>query len=86
MLKPTTAALIYLNTLSFPMWKLNGINLILIYDMINLFENFENSFLKIGRPIQNPIYNIPDPMGIKDLTRLRLDLSHLNDHEFRHNL
>ena len=42
---------------------------------------FRNSLLKIGRPIQNPIYNIHDPMGIKYLTRLR----HLNDHKFRHN-
>ena len=49
------------------------------------FLIFRNSLLKIGRPIQNPIYNIHDPMGIKYLTRLRLGLSHLNDHKFRHN-
>ena len=49
------------------------------------FLIFRNSLLKLGRPIQNPIYNINDPVRIKYLTRLRLGLSHLNDHKFRHN-
>ena len=49
------------------------------------FLIFRNSLLKIGRPMQNPIYNIHDPMGIKYLTKLRLGLSHLNDHKLRHN-
>ena len=44
-----------------------------------------NSLLKIERPIQNPIYNIHDPVGIKYLNRLRLGLSHVNDHKFIHN-
>ena len=35
------------------------------------FLIFRNSSPKIGRPIQNPVYNIHDPMGIKYLTRLR---------------
>ena len=48
------------------------------------FLIFRNS-LKIGRPMQNSIYNIHDPVGIKYLTRLRLGLSHLNEHKFRHN-
>ena len=57
------------------------------------FLIFRNSLMKIERPIQNPIYNIHDPMplamflplamGIKYLTRLRLGLSHLNDHKFK---
>ena len=51
-----------------------------------IFLIFRNSLLKIGKPIQNPIHNIYDPMGMKDLTILRLGLSHLNDHKFRHNL
>ena len=46
------------------------------------FLIFRNSLLKIGRPMQNPICNMHDPMGIKYLTRLRLGLSHLNDHKF----
>ena len=49
------------------------------------FLIFRNSFLKIERPMQNSIYNIHDPVGIKYLTRLRLGLSHLNEHKFRHN-
>ena len=49
------------------------------------FLIFRNSLLKIGRPIQNPIYNIHDPVGIKYLTRLKLGLNHFNDHKFRQN-
>ena len=41
--------------------------------------------MKIGRPMQNSVYNIHDPVEIKYLTRLRLGLSHLNEHKFRHN-
>ena len=41
--------------------------------------------LKIGRPIQNSICKIHDPLGIKLLTRLRLGLSHLNENQFKHN-
>ena len=46
---------------------------------------FRNSLLKIGRPIQNSIFKILDPLGIKFLTRLKLGRSHLNEHRFRHN-
>ena len=46
---------------------------------------FRNSLLKIGRPVQNSIFKILNPLGIKLLTRLRLGLSHLNEHRFRHN-
>ena len=37
------------------------------------------------RPTYKTIYDINDPDGIKYLSRLRLGLSHLNDHKFRHN-
>ena len=46
---------------------------------------FKNSLLKIGRAIQISIFKIHDPLGIKFLIRLRLGLSHLNEHRFRHN-
>ena len=46
---------------------------------------FRNSLLKIGRPDQNSIFKIFNPLGIKLLTRLRLGLTHLNEHRFRHN-
>ena len=49
------------------------------------FLIFRNSLLKLGRLIQNPLYNIHDLMGIKFLARLRLGFNHLNDHKFRHN-
>ena len=45
----------------------------------------KNSLLKIGRPIPKPTFNIHNPMGLKLLTRLRLGLSHLNEHRFNHN-
>ena len=40
---------------------------------------------KLIRPLENSIYNILDPKGIKFLTRLRLGFSHLREHKFRHN-
>ena len=35
--------------------------------------------------MQSDVYNIFDPIGLKFMTRLRLDFSHLNEHIFRHN-
>ena len=32
-----------------------------------------------------PFFNLFDPIGLKLLTRLGTDLSHLRDHKFRHN-
>ena len=46
---------------------------------------FWNALLKIGRPSQCSIYRIHNPVGLKLLTRLRLGLSHLNEHRFNHN-
>ena len=37
------------------------------------------------RPISDPIYNIFNPVGVKHLTRLRLELSHLSERRFNHN-
>jgi len=47
---------------------------------------FKNKLLSSIRPIQNQVFNIFDPNGLKFLTRLRLGFSHLNEHRFRHNL
>ena len=49
------------------------------------YNIFNNSLLKIGRPIPKPTFNIPNPLGLKLLTRLRLELSRLNEHRFNHN-
>ena len=46
---------------------------------------FRNSLLEIGRSVQNSIYKVFNTLGIKFLTRLRLWLSHLNEHKFKHN-
>ena len=63
-------------------------------DWFKLDENIRNSesiaifksrLLSFIRPVQSNIYHIFDPKGLKFLTRLRLGLSHLNEHKFRHN-
>ena len=45
---------------------------------------FKKNLLNFMRPCANSIFNIHNPYGIKLLTRLRLGLSHLRDHKFRH--
>ena len=46
---------------------------------------FKSTLLSFIRPNQSNVYNIFDPIGLKLLTHLRLGLSHLNKHKFRHN-
>ena len=41
---------------------------------------FRDSLLKIGQPAPKLIYNKHNPNGLELLTRLRLGLSHLNEH------
>ena len=50
------------------------------------FSAFKKSILKFTRPSSNSIFNCHSPKGIKLITRLRLDLSHLREHKLRHNL
>ena len=45
---------------------------------------FKNSLLKFIRPSPSPIYGIHHPLGLKLVSRLRIGLSHLRDHKFRH--
>ena len=45
---------------------------------------FKKNLLNFIRPCANSIFNIHNPYGIKLLTRLRLGLSHLRAHKFRH--
>ena len=49
------------------------------------YTTFRNTLLKLGRPIQRAIYNINNLVGLILLTRLRLGLSHLKEHRFKHN-
>ena len=51
----------------------------------SILLTFRNSLWKIGRPASKSVYNIHNPNGLKLLTRLRLGLSHLNEHKFNHN-
>ena len=49
------------------------------------FLMFRKRMLNLIRPKCNETYGIHNPTGLKLLTRLRLGLSHLNDHKFNHN-
>ena len=49
------------------------------------FISFRNSILKMIKHIPNSIFDACDPVGIQLLTRLRVGLSHLRHHKFRHN-
>ena len=46
---------------------------------------FKKKILEFIRPKKCSIYGIHDPEGLKLLTRLRLQLSHLREHKFKHN-
>ena len=46
---------------------------------------FKKSLLKFIRHSQAYVYNVNDYVGVKLWTRLRLNLSHLYEHKFRHN-
>ena len=48
------------------------------------FNIFRKSILKFIRPSANSLFNCHNPKGIKFITRLRLGLSHLREHKFRH--
>ena len=49
------------------------------------FAIFKESILQFIRPTPNRTFNCHNPIGIKLITRLRLGLSHLRDHKFKHN-
>ena len=46
---------------------------------------FRNVLLKVRQRTAKPVYNIHNPIHLKFLTSLRLGLSHLNEHNFKHN-
>ena len=49
------------------------------------FALFKKSILQFIRLTPNRTFNCRNPIGIKLITRLRLGLSHLRDHKFKHN-
>ena len=48
-------------------------------------STFKQSLIKLYRPKGKSIFNISDLVGLKLLTHLRVNLSHLRQHKFRHN-
>ena len=52
---------------------------------IESIEKFKKALIKIIRTKENSVFGVSDIYGIKLLTRLRLNFSHLNEHKFRHN-
>ena len=46
---------------------------------------FKKKLMSIIRPPAKSVFGIHDPMGLSHLTQLRMGLSKLNFHEFRHN-
>ena len=49
------------------------------------YSIFKKSLLKFIRTIPNSLFNVALIYGIKLLTGLRVGLSHLREHKFRHN-
>ena len=47
------------------------------------FALFKKSILQFTRPSRNRTFNCHNPIGIKLITRLRLGLTHLQDHRFK---
>ena len=52
---------------------------------IELIKKFKKTLIKIIRAKENTVFGDSDIYGVKLLTRLRLNFSHLNEHKFRHN-
>ena len=49
------------------------------------YKLFRKRILEFIRPQPNSIFNVPNSLGLTYLTRLRVGLSHLREHKFRHN-
>ena len=50
------------------------------------YTDFRKQFIDELRPVPNSVFNIHNPIGVKLLARLRLGLSHLNEHRFNYRL
>ena len=51
-------------------------------ESIKQFKSMLKNFFSLN---QRSLFSIHDPVGVKLLTKLRLQFSHLNEHKFRHN-
>ena len=54
------------------------------YTQLRKFIYLQEKLLKFIRPSGNSVFRCHNPKGIKLLTRLRLGLSHLREHKFKH--
>ena len=79
----TNVGLILLNILFFLGLLLSGTKFIQILEMH--LSVSKKHLLKEIRPDPHPVYNFCKPIELELLTRLRLGLSHLNEHRFNHN-
>ena len=70
---------------SFFPWTINEWNKLNFSIRASSFNIFRANLIKIIRPIPNSVFGIFNPLGLKLITRLRLGLSHLNEHRFKHN-
>ena len=70
---------------SFFPWTRNEWNKLNFNIRTSSFNIFRANLIKIIRPIPNSVFGIFNPLGLKLITRLRLGLSHLNEHRFKHN-
>ena len=52
---------------------------------IESIKTFKLSILDFVRTRESSVFSVHDINGLKLLTRLRLNFSHLNEHKFRHN-
>ena len=48
------------------------------------YNIFKRSLLKFARTIPSSVFSVTEICGIKLLSRLRVGLSHLREHKFRH--
>ena len=70
---------------SFFPWTINEWNKLNFNIQTSSFNIFRTNLIKIIWLIPNSVFGIFNPQGLKLITRLRLGLSHLNEHRFKHN-
>ena len=51
------------------------------YDTYNAFKS---NILKFIQPSSSSLFDCHNPIGIKYITRIRLELTHLREHKFKH--
>ena len=52
---------------------------------VGSFSAFKNNILTFFRPTPNNVFNCENHRGIKLISRLRVGLSNLREHKFKHN-